>query len=252
MSSRSRRAWFSCARSPVELEQPPPVMSRLDDLRSQAQPVTLVGPQQLDLLRVEPELVQPAQPLARGGTARPSRRPPRASARSTVVRTLVSPARRARMLRRCRRRAARRRGSRARARGRASLAVGELLVQLGRLRVDEVRRELARRRAGRACSRASSRPRRTRPGAAARAAPRTRRAGGQRRREHGPRQHEPVRERVVEVARQQHRLVARAALADDADRLDRRQPELGERAQQPVLALREARRQLLQRVSAPS
>ena len=70
----------------------------------------------------------------------------------------------------------------------------------------------------------------------------------ERRGEDGTRQHEPVRQRVLEVAREQHRLVARAALADDADRLDRRQTELCERAQQPVLALREARRQLLQRV----
>ena len=47
-----------------------------------------------------------------------------------------------------------------------ALAVGQALVQLAGLGVDEVRRERRRRRVGTACSTASSRPRRTRRGAA--------------------------------------------------------------------------------------
>jgi hypothetical protein len=132
-----------------------------------------------------------------------------------------------------------------------ALALGELFVQLRGLRVDQVRRQL--------------------PGVAAKERVRERAVAPeepgqvqaheqlrerveqerQRRREHSAREHEPVGERVLEVAGDQNRLVARAPLARHADGLDRRHPDLAERAQQPVLALRKARRQLLERVQRP-
>ena len=49
-------------------------------------------------------------------------------------------------------------------------------------------------------------------------------------------QHEPVRQRVLEVARDQDALLRPAAVGDDADGPDRGQPDLGQRAEQPVLA----------------
>ena len=58
----------------------------------------------------------------------------------------------------------------------------------------------------------------------------------------------PERERVVEVARDQDRVEVAAAIGDDADGIDHRHLVGGERAQQPVLALRQLDRQLLERV----
>ncbi len=58
----------------------------------------------------------------------------------------------------------------------------------------------------------------------------------------------PERERVVEVARDQDRVEVAAAIGDDADRLHHRHLVGRERAQQPVLALRQLDRQLLERV----
>jgi hypothetical protein len=46
-----------------EMEQPAPMMARLDDSRLQPQPVAGWLADDLDLLRVEAELVQPAQAL---------------------------------------------------------------------------------------------------------------------------------------------------------------------------------------------
>jgi len=128
------------------------------------------------------------------------------------------------------------------------LSVGELLVHLGGLGVDEVCGELT----------SVAPEERVRQRAVAPEEPGQVEAHEQarerveqqveRRGQDGPREHEPVWQRVVEVARHQHRLRAGAAVADDADRLDGRQAELGERAQQLVLALREPRRQFLERV----
>ena len=65
------------------------------------------------------------------------------------------------------------------------------------------------------------------------------------------REHEPVRERELEVARDQDRLQLlagrRVAVGDDADRLHDGHFLVLERGQKPVLAPREPRRQLLQR-----
>jgi hypothetical protein len=63
-------------------------------------------------------------------------------------------------------------------------------------------------------------------------------------------EHEPVRERELEIARDQHRRQL-AAVGDDADHLDRRHLRLLERREQPVLAPRERLRQLLERVQPP-
>ena len=65
------------------------------------------------------------------------------------------------------------------------------------------------------------------------------------------REHEPVRERELEVARDQDGLELlagrRVTVGDDADRLDHRHLLVLELGQQPVLPPREPRRQLLQR-----
>jgi hypothetical protein len=53
------------------------------------------------------------------------------------------------------------------------------------------------------------------------------------------------------VARDQDRLGRAVPLADDADGLDDRQRDRGELAEEPVLALREPLRELLQRVERP-
>ena len=72
-----------------------------------------------------------------------------------------------------------------------------------------------------------------------------------RRRPDPPREHEPVRERELEVARDQDGLellaARRVAVGDDADRLDHRHLLVLELGQQPILPPSEPRRQLLQR-----
>jgi hypothetical protein len=73
--------------------------------------------------------------------------------------------------------------------------------------------------------------------------------------EHAPAEDQAVRQREVELPRDEDRveLVPRGvrALRDDPDRLDHGHAPLGELAQQPVLALGNALRQLLQRVVRP-
>ena len=67
-----------------------------------------------------------------------------------------------------------------------------------------------------------------------------------------PAEEQAVRQREVEVPRDQHGLRLLAVLArrarDDADGLDHRHDLVGQRAQQPVLVARDARRQCLERV----
>ena len=85
-------------------------------------------------------------------------------------------------------------------------------------------RTARRRRAGRARSRASSRPRRSRADAGARAARRARSAGACAGRGcRAPEKSDAVGQRVLEVARDQDRVEVVAAAGDDADRLDDRQ-----------------------------
>ena len=76
-----------------------------------------------------------------------------------------------------------------------------------------------------------------------------------RRGEHPAAEDQAVRQREVELARDEDRVELVScrvdALGDDADRLDDGHALLGELAQEPVLALGEALRQLLQRVVRP-
>src|SRR5205807_866420 len=48
---------------PRQMQEPPPVMARLDDLRVEDEPHLVAARHELDLVDVEPELVQAAEPL---------------------------------------------------------------------------------------------------------------------------------------------------------------------------------------------
>ncbi len=185
------------------------MVARLDEPRTEPQSVALVRAQQLDLARVEAELVQPAQPLfqpealvAREHLLVRQLGPQPVVARDHLLRELervlvadveqlaVEVLARDREIVR-------------------PLPVGELLVHLGRLGVDEVGGELA----------GVAAEERVRQRAVAPEEPGEVQAHEQlrerveqeieRRRENRARQHEPVRQRVVEVTREQHRLLAR-------------------------------------------
>ena len=240
--------------------QPPAVVPRLDDLRVEPQAAAACVADELHLLDVEAELVEPAQPVVDAvGLVRPEH----VLARQLRPQRLVA----AQHLRR--------RLERIEARGQAHL--GRLEVEqlagdvlLGDLQVVRALpvaqlRDAARpsrrprgrpracpRRGGRACSRASSRPRRTRqvdPHEQLRE--RVQQAVAQIGHA-GPAEQAAVGQREVEVPGDQHRLRLVPVLAGtarhDADRLDDRHDRVGQLAQQPVLVPRDARRQRLERV----
>ena len=64
MSLSSRRAWFSCDVQAGPGEQQPPVVAGLGHPGAQAQPAAAAAVvDQLDLVDVEAQLVEPADPL---------------------------------------------------------------------------------------------------------------------------------------------------------------------------------------------
>ena len=63
MSFRIRRAWFSWTSRPVKRAKHEPVMARLGHPGPDPQPVAVGGADELDLVGVKAEVVQPAQPF---------------------------------------------------------------------------------------------------------------------------------------------------------------------------------------------
>jgi hypothetical protein len=229
------------------------VVARLDDLRLQLQPHLVAGADELDLLDVEAELVQPVQsrlePLGLVGREHlvrrqllPQRVVPPANVADELVGIRDGPAElglevvqlAGEVLLRDRQIV-------------GALPVGETLVQLARLRVDEVGGE----RAGVAAEE-RVRQRAVAPEEAGEVQPDEQlgERGANRGLGSGQRlaaEDQPVRKRELEVARDEDvRQVV--ALRDDADRLDRGDLAVGELAEQAVLAVGERRRELLQRV----
>ena len=129
-----------------------------------------------------------------------------------------------------------------------ALPVRELLVQLAGLRVDEIRGEPARVAPEERVRQRAVAPEEARKVQAHEQLGERVEQQVERRGEDRARQHEAVRQRVLEVPREQHRFLARAALAGDAHRFDHGDAHAAQRAEQPVLARGEARRQFLQRV----
>ncbi len=213
-----------------ELQETAPVMPRLEHLRPHTQSVALVASEQVDLAGVEAELLQPAKPLLEVE--------PLVIGEDLLVRQFApEPLVRAEHLLHERERIVMTNVEELAVEVLArevevvpALPVRELPVQLAGLRVDEVRGQPA-------CVTAEER---VRERAVAPEEAREVQAYEQPREcveeqversgEDRACEHEPVRQRVLEMSRQQHRLVARAALADDADRLHGRYAEVAQRS----------------------
>ena len=226
-----------------ERVQPAAVVAGLDDAGVQAQPVAVVAGDELELVDVEAELVQPVQPLVDPvarvvGEELVARQlvPERLVARDQVGGGLLRPELAL---------AAELRLDVGELAGDvllrdhevvAALPVGEARVQLARLGVDEVGGERAR-----VAAEERVRERAVAPEEAAEVEPDEQLGAGV---EQAPAQvgdaaageERAERERVVEVAGDQDRVEVRAAVGDDADGLDDGHLVGGERAQQPVLA----------------